>query len=105
MQFRWQRMAPFALVENPVIAFIDNEDDLRYFRLVRSRLPANRTRFVLVERNRLWSFSSSVESRIAAIYRKPGYPKHYPNTVMPLYSMSMYAKYEVSQVMFLLEPN
>jgi hypothetical protein len=91
-------MASFALIENPLVVFVDNEEDLNYFRSVRSLQPANRTRLVLVERNCLWSFSSRIESRIAAIYRKPGYPKHYPNTVIPHYSMSMFAKYEVRKM-------
>ena len=43
----------------------------------------------------MWSFGLVPE--IARIFRKPGYPKHRPNTVVPNYSAAMHAKYEVMQ--------
>lgn len=89
-------MAVFALIENPLVVFVDNNDVLDYFRLVRSRQPANRTHFVLVNRTSLWSFSEQTESRIAAIFGQPNYAHHYPNTVVPRYAMSMFAKFEVT---------
>lgn len=43
----------------------------------------------------MWSFG--LRSKIAHIYAKPGYPKHYPNTVVAGYSVAMHAKYEAMQ--------
>ena len=87
---RW--MKAFWLLQNPVIAFFDNEDDLKYFEKRRRHLGADRTRCILVKRSELWAFS--LLEKIRKIFSRPDYPKHHPNTVVPEYSCAMHAKYE-----------
>jgi len=50
----------------------------------------------------MWSFG--LLPNITRIFAKPGYPKHYPNTVVPAYSAAMHAKYEVMQLAILENP-
>lgn len=88
-------MTIFASIDNPLIAFIDNDDDFNFFTSIRRVLPENLTRLIRVNRSQLWSFG--IENRISEIYKIPGYPKHHPNTVLPAYSSAMHAKYEVLQ--------
>lgn len=68
---------------------------MRFFEKVRSGLPPNATKIIKLIRKETWAFG--FESRITAIFKQPGYPKHLPNTVVPGYSMAMHAKYEVMQ--------
>ena len=82
----------FHQVTNPVIAFFDNERDAAMFEVLRSRLPANRTRVVRVARSDMWAFS--LRPAIAKLFSQAFYPKHHPNTVIADYSCTMHAKYE-----------
>ena len=88
---RWMKI--FAAIENPVVAFFDNVKDKEYFENLRRRFGPERTKAVLVRRDMLWAFS--LLGDITRIFKKPGYPKHHPNTVIPEYSCAMHAKYEV----------
>ena len=88
---RW--MLTLSLVRNPMIIFVDNAVDQCYAKMIRNRLPSNRTRIVKVSQSEMWSFR--LVPRIAAIFTQRGYPKHLPNTVEPRYSAAMHAKYEV----------
>jgi hypothetical protein len=105
-----QWMTAFALIENPVVIYVDNDDDLEYFRAVRraSRFSAERrrTHFVRVRRRsddlagttELWTLSNETVTRVASIFGQSGYARHYPNTVVPRYALAMHAKYEVMQM-------
>ena len=86
-------MRCLSLVLNPVIAFVDNDADFRYMTEVRSRLPPDRTRIVKVSQSEMWSFH--LLSRIATIFNRADCPRYKPNTVEPMYSAAMHAKYEV----------
>ena len=86
-------MSTFALIRNPVIAFVDNELDFRYMTEVRSRLPPDRTLIFKVPQSEMWSFR--LVPRIAAVVNQSKYPTHLPNPVDPRYSAAMHAKYEV----------
>ena len=87
-------MSTFELVDNPVVAYFDDEGDLRHMAAIRRRrLPENRTRLVLVRRSELWAFR--MVPRIDAIFSRPRYPRHVPNTVIANYSAAMNAKYEL----------
>ena len=86
-------MACLTLVKNLMIAFVDNDVDIRYMTEIRSRLPPDRTLVIKVSQSEMWSFS--LVPRIAAIFNHTGYPKYFPNTVLPRYSAAMHAKYEV----------
>lgn len=88
-------MTVFACIENPLVVYVDNDDDMAYFVKVRSGLPPNATRIIKIIRNETWAFG--LESRITKIFKQPGYPQHQPNTVVPGYSIAMHAKYEVMQ--------
>jgi len=91
---RWMKV--FAFLQNPVVAFFDNEEDMKYFENLRHRLGANHTKVILVKRSQLWSFS--LRHGIRNIFNQPGYPKHHPNTVIPEYSCVMHAKYEFMRI-------
>ncbi|KAK2146349.1 hypothetical protein LSH36_615g01074 [Paralvinella palmiformis] len=92
MYRKWMRLYGFLL--NPVIAFFDNETDRKYFLKIR-RLHGQRdhTKTFLLGRRDMWAFS--LRANISRIFKKPGYPKHHPNTVIPDYSCATNAKYEL----------
>ena len=85
-------MTIFDRINNPVVAFLESEEDVKYFTELRSKFPANRTKIVWFNRNDTWAFG--LKSKISDIFSQPGYPKHHPNTVVPEYSCAMHAKYE-----------
>ena len=89
----WMRI--FRHIQNPLIVYLDRNEDIDYFHKLRENIPKNLTMTVKVTRNRLWSFG--LRKRIAAIYAQPNYPKFHPNTVIPDYSCVMHAKYEFVQ--------
>ncbi|KAK2146350.1 hypothetical protein LSH36_615g01061 [Paralvinella palmiformis] len=90
LYYNW--MESYRYMLNPVIAFFDNETDRKYFQKIRQPLGENYTETFLVQRSDMWAFSR--RENISRIFKKPGYPKHYPNTVVPEYSCLMHAKYE-----------
>jgi len=75
---------------NPVVVYSDDTKLLERFRRARGNLT---TELIFMNRTELWSFQ--LEPRIAKIFAKPKYPKHHPNTVVPLYSCANHAKYDV----------
>jgi len=89
-------MSVFSAIDNPVIAYFDNDLDLQYFRLLRNRQFSARTKLVKVLRSELWAFS--LQPNISRIFKQANYPQHTPNTVVPEYSAAMHAKYEVMQM-------
>jgi len=80
----------YMFVLNPVVVYSDDARILERFRNVRANLS---TETILVNRDELWSFK--LETRIAKVYSNPLYPKHHPNTVVPLYPCATHAKYDV----------
>ena len=50
----------------------------------------------------MWTFGLLPE--VERIFAMPGYPKHYPNTVVPGYAVAVQAKYEVTQMSVLENP-
>ncbi|KAK7094237.1 uncharacterized protein [Littorina saxatilis] len=88
-------MASFGYLDNRLIVFADAQDTVDLFKRIRARYPPERTTIFLVERQELWAFR--LEKEIAAIYSQPNYPKHPPNTINPLYSCAMHAKFELVQ--------
>ena len=85
-------MVAFKWIENPVVAFFDNEDIMKTFMELRKTLPANRTKIIKLDRSKMWSFS--LLGRIKSIFSRPQYPRYLPNTVYPEYSCAMHAKYD-----------
>jgi hypothetical protein len=83
----------FERIENPVIAFFELDEDIELFRRLRQHLPANKTIINKIQRSELWSFD--LLPKIRKIYQSEGYPKYHPGTVVPEYSSTMHAKYEL----------
>ncbi|BFZ02972.1 hypothetical protein BsWGS_06011 [Bradybaena similaris] len=88
---RWMRT--FGRMVNHVVAYIENDNDIEYFKEIRSCLPPSYTTIIKVHRHELSSFRHL--ETIRHIYARPSYPKHYPNTVYAEYSCTMHAKYDV----------
>ena len=88
-------MASFGWLDNPLVVFTDTEEIAQYFRQLRARYPASRTTVIVLKRYELWAFQLAEE--IQEVYSQPGYPKHPPNTINPLYSCAMHAKFELVQ--------
>ena len=86
-------MQVFQDLNSPVLAFFENEQDIRMFERIRSMQPCNMTKTYLINRTLLWSFS--LQERIHELYSLPGYPRFSPNTVIPEYSCAMHAKYDL----------
>jgi len=91
-QFYRKWLTVFAQIENPVVAYFDNDDHASLMRVLRQNHP--KTRIVVVDRKTLWSFRE-IEPCIAEIFSQKNYPQHPPNTVVSEYSASMHAKYEL----------
>ena len=83
----------FARVENPVIAYFEEDEDIQQFRRIRGKYPESHTKIYKVSRDQLWAFG--LLSKIRNIYSKEGYPHYHPGTVVPEYSAAMHAKYEL----------
>jgi hypothetical protein len=85
-------MSSFNKLLNPVIFFLETDEDIDMIRQLRNHLPSNITKIVRFDRSSSWSFG--LQDRIAEIFNQSSYPKHYPNTVEPDYSCAMHAKYD-----------
>ena len=73
--------------------YTDDNSTYELFTSLREKFPEQHTKLFLINRTDLWSFQ--IRDNISAIYKQPGYPKHYPNTVLPEYSCAMHAKFEL----------
>ena len=91
-----QRMKSLAFIDNPLVVYIDNDEDYDYVRSIRQNIDQNRTCIVQLERSRMWAFSSFNKQRVQNITSSEGYPRIYPSTVVADYSLMRNAKYEVS---------
>lgn len=86
-------MINYGYVNNTVILFTDLPDLAIKFKIRRSRFPEYMTKIYLVRQEEFWAFQ--LKSVIQDIFDQPGYPKHYPNTVLPSYSCAMHVKYDL----------
>ena len=86
-------MASFGWLDYPLVVFTDTEEIAQYFRQLRTRYPASRTTVIVLKRYELWAFQLAEE--IQEVYSQPGYPKHPPNTINPLYSWVLHAKFKL----------
>jgi len=80
-------------IENPVVAYFDNDEDAAFFKFIRDRVSDHPTYIVKVVRDKMWAFG--LKPRIERIFSQWWYPKHHPNTVNASYSCAMHAKYEL----------
>ncbi|XP_076468033.1 uncharacterized protein LOC143298898 [Babylonia areolata] len=88
-------MASFRWLNNPLVVFTDSKETAAYFQQLRAHYPPSRTNITLIQRETLWAFQ--LASEIREIFSQNGYPRHSPNTIQPLYSCAMHAKYELVQ--------
>ena len=86
-------MSTFRFIDNPLYMYVDKDKYADIFRRVRQNGLRNRTKIIILDRRKMWSFN--LKSNISRIFSNPSYPKFYPNTVNPEYSCAMHAKYEV----------
>jgi len=89
--YRWMRT--WGRMVNRVVAYMEDDDDIEYFRKVRACLPESLTKIIKVRRDQLPAFKHL--QAITKVYNKPSYPKLYPDTVYPEYSCTMHAKFDV----------
>ena len=82
----------FRFLQNPLVAYTDSEIFKQELQSLRGNLTTI-TKIFLIERNSSWAFRR--KEKIKSIFAIKGYPKHYPNTVVPEYSCAMHAKYDV----------
>ena len=82
----------FRFLQNPLVAYTDSERFMHEMKSLRADL-SNVTKIFLIDRNSSWAFRR--KDVIKDIFAIKGYPKHHPNTVVPEYSCSMHAKYDV----------
>lgn len=88
-------MSAFGLIHNPLVVYVDNDDDYDYFRSIRRHFYSNWTCFVQLNRSRTWAFSAATKQRVRNVTGSYGYPQIYPNTIIGDYSLTQNAKYEV----------
>ena len=88
-------MSVFQFIDNPLYVYVDEEKYAAMFRKIRAGRLRNKTKIIVLDRKKLWSFN--LKPNISAIFSDPKYPKYYPNTVNADYSCAMHAKYEVIQ--------
>lgn len=82
----------FRYLQNPLVVYTDSRKFLDTMKALRSKL-SDKTKLLLIDRNSSWAFQK--RDIIKDIYAIEGYPKYYPNTVVPEYSCAMHAKYDV----------
>lgn len=82
----------FMYLLNPVVVYTDSEEFYSHMKTLRTGFE-NKTKLFLFNRTSSWAFERKQEIR--EIFSLKGYPKYYPNTVVPEYSCAMHAKYDV----------
>ena len=85
-------MKVFEYLDNPLYVYVDSEEYKKLLENIRGNLK-NKTILKLIDRDSTWGFG--LKDNISSIFADPNYPKHPPNTVIPDYSCSMHAKFDV----------
>lgn len=88
--FKWA--STFKYLVNPLVVYTDCKEFKELMETLRSdRL--NNTMIYLLNRTELWPFQ--LVTQMKSVLDQPGYPKHYPNTVIPEYPAAQHSKYAV----------
>ncbi|WAR22279.1 hypothetical protein MAR_016253 [Mya arenaria] len=82
----------FRYLLNPLIVYTDSQKFYNLMKNIRNETVTT-TRIHLIKRNSSWAFQ--LRSNISKVFSQKGYPKHYPNTVLPEYACAQLAKYDV----------
>ncbi|KAK3087379.1 hypothetical protein FSP39_005199 [Pinctada imbricata] len=85
-------MKSFAHMTSPLVVYTDSQQFIDVTKTHRKRF-SSKTRIFFVDRKYLWPFK--LIDQIQSVFSQPGYPKHYPNTVIPGYSAAQHSKYVV----------
>ncbi|XP_052771135.1 uncharacterized protein LOC128210822, partial [Mya arenaria] len=86
----WCKVLRYLL--NPLIVYTDSQKFYNIMKNIRNETVTT-TRIHLIKRNSSWAFQ--LRSNISKVFSQNGYPKHYPNTVIPEYACAQLAKYDV----------
>lgn len=88
--FKWA--STFKYLMNPLVVYTDCKEFKELMETLRSdRL--NNTMIYLLNRTELWPFQ--LVTQMKSVLDQPGYPKYYPNTVIPEYPAAQHSKYAV----------
>lgn len=88
--FKWA--STFKYLVNPLVVYTDCNEFKELMETLRSdRL--NNTMIYLLNRTELWPFQ--LVTQMKSVLDQPGYPKYYPNTVIPEYPAAQHSKYAV----------
>lgn len=88
--FKWA--STFKYLVNPLVVYTDCKEFKELMETLRSdRL--NNTMIYLLNRTELWPFQ--LVTQMKSVLDQPGYPKHYPNTLIPEYPAAQHSKYAV----------
>lgn len=88
--FKWA--STFKYLVNPLVVYTDYKEFKELMETLRSdRL--NNTMIYLLNRTELWPFQ--LVTQMKSVLDQPGYPKYYPNTVIPEYPAAQHSKYAV----------
>lgn len=88
--FKWA--STFKYLLNPLVVYTDCKEFKELMETLRSdRL--NNTMIYLLNRTELWPFQ--LVTQMKSVLDQPGYPKYYPNTVIPEYPAAQHSKYAV----------
>lgn len=86
--FKWA--STFKFLVNPLVVYTDCKEFKELMETLRSdRL--NNTMIYLLNRTELWPFQ--LVTQMKSVLDQPGYPKHYPNTLIPEYPAAQHSKY------------
>lgn len=88
--FGWARSFKYML--NSLVVYTDSKIFTEYMLHMRSGM-LERTKIFRIDRNSSWAFN--VTKKVKKIYNTEGYPKYFPNTVVPEYACVQHAKYDV----------
>lgn len=88
--FKWA--STFKFLVNPLVVYTDCKEFKELMETLRSdRL--NNTMIYLLNRTELWPFQ--LVTQMKSVLDQTGYPKYYPNTVIPEYPAAQHSKYAV----------
>lgn len=82
-------MSVYKYLKNPLVVYTDSSSFADYFRKIRQNF-SDTTKIIKIDRDSMWSFS--IKPNISKIFSKSGYPKFYPNTVIPDYTCMTHSK-------------
>ena len=92
MYHKW--MTVWSRIENPVIAYMNNDTDIEIFKSIRANISSAPTKVIKVYNETMWAFA--MRKDIKKVFEDDKYPKHSPNTFVPDYACVMHAKYELT---------